>query len=182
MEEPYRFTPQLALRVAIVGVVAVALFGEVRNGARRWINLGFTTVQPSEIMKIAVPLVLAWYFHRHQEGIELRDYAVAAVLLCVVGFFYLGAFSSFSSIIQLRAPAAVRGRVMSLLMVVLGLLYPVGSIVQGRLADHFGLRVVTAGSGAAMLAVLAVLAVVALRTPAPRGAPGQRVTGADGSA
>lgn len=104
--------------------------------------------------------------------------AVAAVLLCVVGFFYLGAFSSFSSIIQLRAPAAVRGRVMSLLMVVLGLLYPVGSIVQGRLADHFGLRVVTAGSGAAMLAVLAVLAITrpglarAVESPVDETAPG----------
>ena len=82
--------PQALMRLAVpiyaagrALPVAGALFGEVRNGARRWINLGFTTVQPSEIMKIAVPLVLAWYFHRHQEGIELRDYAVAAVLLAL---------------------------------------------------------------------------------------------------
>ncbi len=82
--------PQALMRLAVpayaVGLallVAVALFGEVRNGARRWLNLGFTTLQPSEIMKIAVPLVLAWYFHRHQEGIRLRDYAVAAILLAL---------------------------------------------------------------------------------------------------
>ncbi len=82
--------PQALMRLAVpiysaglVLLIGVALFGEVRNGARRWLNLGFTTVQPSEAMKIAVPLVLAWYFHRHQEAIKLRDYAVAAILLAL---------------------------------------------------------------------------------------------------
>jgi rod shape determining protein RodA len=82
--------PQVLLRLAIpvylVGLsllLGVALFGEIRNGARRWLNLGFTTIQPSEIMKIAVPLALAWYFHRREEGIRLRDFAVAGVLLAV---------------------------------------------------------------------------------------------------
>ena len=82
--------PQLLMRMAVPLYVAglalligVALFGDIRNGARRWLNLGFTTIQPSEIMKIAVPLVLAWYFHRHEEGLKIRDYAVAAVLLAL---------------------------------------------------------------------------------------------------
>ena len=57
----------------------VAIFGEVRNGARRWLNLGFGTLQPSEIMKIAVPLMSAWYFHRQQEGLRLKDYLVAGM-------------------------------------------------------------------------------------------------------
>jgi rod shape determining protein RodA len=77
---------RLALPVYVAGVallVGVALFGEIRNGARRWLNLGFTTIQPSEIMKLAVPLALAWYFHRREEGIKLRDYAVAGLLLAV---------------------------------------------------------------------------------------------------
>lgn len=81
--------PQLLMRLAlpayIVGLallVAVALFGEVRNGARRWLNLG-VTIQPSEVMKIAVPLVLAWYFHRREEGLRMRDFAVAALLLAL---------------------------------------------------------------------------------------------------
>ena len=59
------------------------LFGEVRNGARRWLNLGFATIQPSEIMKIAVPLMLAWYFHRQEQGMRLRDFAIAAILLAI---------------------------------------------------------------------------------------------------
>jgi rod shape determining protein RodA len=82
--------PQQLMRLAvpayIVGMallVGVALFGEVRNGARRWLSLGFTTIQPSEIMKIAVPLMLAWYFHKHEESLRIRDYAVAAVLLAL---------------------------------------------------------------------------------------------------
>ncbi len=82
--------PQLLMRLAaplyITGLallVGVALFGDVRNGARRWLSLGFTTIQPSEVMKIAVPLVLAWYFHRREEGLRLRDFAVAAILLAL---------------------------------------------------------------------------------------------------
>lgn len=77
---------RLAVPVYVVGLgllIGVALFGDVRNGARRWLNLGFGSVQPSEIMKIAVPLVLAWYFHRHEEGLRVRDYAVATIILAL---------------------------------------------------------------------------------------------------
>ena len=82
--------------------------------------------------------------------------AVSALALVVVGFFYLGALSSFMSIAQLRAPPELRGRVMSVLMVLLGSVYPLGALVQGALADRFGLRAVTAGAAIMMLIVLAV--------------------------
>ncbi len=82
--------PQVLMRLAVPLYAAalallfgVALFGDIRMGARRWLNLGFTTIQPSEIMKIALPLVLAWYFHRREEGLRVVDYAVAAVLLAI---------------------------------------------------------------------------------------------------
>jgi rod shape determining protein RodA len=82
--------PQVLMRLALplyVGglalLIGVAFFGEVRNGARRWLYLGITTVQPSEVMKIAVPLVLAWYFHRREEGLRLRDFVIAAVILVI---------------------------------------------------------------------------------------------------
>jgi len=77
---------RLALPTYLMGLallVGVALFGDVRNGARRWLSLGFTTIQPSEVMKIGVPLVLAWYFHRHQEGLRVRDFVIAAILLAI---------------------------------------------------------------------------------------------------
>ena len=82
--------PQVLMRLALPAYVlglslllSVAFFGEIRNGARRWLNLGFTTVQPSEVMKIAVPLMLAWYFHRQEQGLRLRDFAIAAILLAI---------------------------------------------------------------------------------------------------
>ena len=76
----------LALPIYVVGVlllVAVALFGDVSKGARRWLNLGFMRIQPSELMKIAMPLMLAWYFQKHESMLRLKDYAVATLILLV---------------------------------------------------------------------------------------------------
>jgi MFS family permease len=87
--------------------------------------------------------------------------AVGVVTIFVVGFLYLGALSSFTTIAQLRSPTELRGRVMSLLMVLLGTLYPLGSVLQGAVADRVGLRVTTAGAGLIMAAAL--LAVRLLR-------------------
>ncbi len=82
--------PQKLLRFAfpifVFGVLlllAVALFGDITKGARRWLNLGFMRIQPSEIMKIAMPLMLAWYFQKHETHLRLREYAVAALILLV---------------------------------------------------------------------------------------------------
>ncbi len=74
----------LALPLYVGGVlllVAVALFGDVSKGARRWLNLGFMRIQPSEIMKIAMPLMLAWYFQKHESMLRLRDWLVAMLIL-----------------------------------------------------------------------------------------------------
>jgi MFS family permease len=84
----------------------------------------------------------------------------AAVGIFVVGALYICALSSFTSGAQMRAPAAIRGRVMSVLNVLLGLLYPIGSVIQGRLADSIGQRVVTAGVAVVMLVALAAIAVL----------------------
>ena len=85
---------------------------------------------------------------------------VSAACLFVVGALYIGALSSFTSNAQLRAPAEIRGRVMSVLNVLLGLLYPIGSLIQGRLSDSIGQRSVTAGAAIGMLVLLGVIAVV----------------------
>jgi rod shape determining protein RodA len=77
-----RFAPPAYL-LGLLLLVAVALFGDVRNGARRWLNLGLTSIQPSEIMKIAMPLMLAWYFHKRETLLKVHDYAVAALLLAI---------------------------------------------------------------------------------------------------
>ena len=82
--------PQTMMRFAIpaylVGLgflVAVALAGDVVNGARRWLHVGVTRFQPSEMMKLALPLMLAWYFHKNETTLRWRDYFVAGFLLLV---------------------------------------------------------------------------------------------------
>jgi len=82
--------PQSLMRFAVpvyftglMLLVAVALFGDVANGARRWLHVGVTRFQPSEMMKIAMPLMLAWYFHRHEATLRARDFIVAGLLLVV---------------------------------------------------------------------------------------------------
>jgi MFS family permease len=84
----------------------------------------------------------------------------AVVFIFFVGALYLGTLSSFTSVAQLRAPTELRGRVMSVLMVLLGSLYPIGSIVQGWLSDEIGQRVTQMAAAVAMLVVLAILRVV----------------------
>ena len=64
-------------------LVGVALFGVVVNGSRRWLNLGVARFQPSELMKIALPLMLAWYFQKFEGRIGWRDFVLAAVLIVV---------------------------------------------------------------------------------------------------
>lgn len=64
-------------------LVAVALFGDISKGARRWLDLGFTRIQPSELMKIAAPLMLAWYFERREGVKRWYDFAIATALLAV---------------------------------------------------------------------------------------------------
>jgi rod shape determining protein RodA len=61
----------------------VALAGDVVNGARRWLHVGVTRFQPSEMMKLALPLMLAWYFHKNETTLRWRDYFVAGFLLLV---------------------------------------------------------------------------------------------------
>ncbi len=67
--------------LALVLLLGVALFGEVRNGSRRWLNLGVGAIQPSELLKIALPLMLAWYFQRREGILQIKDFAVAALLV-----------------------------------------------------------------------------------------------------
>ena len=64
-------------------LICVALFGDISKGARRWLNVGFMRIQPSELMKIAMPLMLAWYFQKYEAHLRLRDFGIAAVLLLI---------------------------------------------------------------------------------------------------
>lgn len=63
-------------------LVAVALFGITKKGATRWINVGIV-IQPSEILKIAMPLMLAWWFQKREGTLRPLDFAAAGLLLAV---------------------------------------------------------------------------------------------------
>jgi len=72
--------PLYALGVALL--VAVALFGITKKGATRWINLG-VVIQPSELLKIAMPLMLAWWFQKREGLLRPLDFVAAGLLLAV---------------------------------------------------------------------------------------------------
>jgi rod shape determining protein RodA len=72
--------PLYSLGVALL--LAVALFGITKKGATRWINVG-VVIQPSEIMKIAMPLMLSWWFQKREGALRPLDFAVAGLILAV---------------------------------------------------------------------------------------------------
>jgi rod shape determining protein RodA len=68
--------------VGVALLIAVAVFGVTKKGARRWLNLGIT-IQPSEILKIAMPLMLSWWFQRREGQLRPLDFLVGGLLLAV---------------------------------------------------------------------------------------------------
>jgi rod shape determining protein RodA len=72
------------LWVYVLGVlllIGVILFGDVGKGAQRWLNLGFFRFQPSEMMKIAVPLMVAWYLSEHSLPPDGRRIIIAVLII-----------------------------------------------------------------------------------------------------
>ncbi|WP_372657368.1 rod shape-determining protein RodA [Hydrogenophaga sp.] len=75
----------LAVPMYVCGVallLAVFLFGIEKKGSQRWLNVG-VVIQPSELMKVAMPLMLAWWFQRREGQLKPLDFAVAGILLVV---------------------------------------------------------------------------------------------------
>ena len=74
---------ELAVPVYIVGVallIATALFGISKKGATRWLDVGLV-IQPSEILKLAMPLMLAWWFQKCEGRLTLSAFVVGALIL-----------------------------------------------------------------------------------------------------
>jgi MFS family permease len=158
--------------IALVPVMAITVFGAAKGGTS-------VLVTAQGIGAVAAALAIGPLGRRHGvRWIMVRSvglvpfalilYAAAptlplsAVAILVVGGLYLASLSSFTTIAQQRAPWEYRGRVLSVNNVILGTLYPLGATVQGLLADHFGLRAVTAGS-----AIIMLVALVAVRSLRP---------------
>lgn len=76
---------ELAVPLYAVGVallVATAVFGITKKGATRWLNVG-VVIQPSEVLKIATPLMLAWWFQKREGALRVPDFLVAITLLAI---------------------------------------------------------------------------------------------------
>ena len=69
--------------LGVLLLVAVAVVGDIAMGAQRWLDLGFIRFQPSEIMKIAVPLACAWFLHDRPLPPDLRSLVVLGIAILV---------------------------------------------------------------------------------------------------
>jgi len=77
---------KLAAPMYLFGVlllVGVEVAGVSVKGATRWLDIGVTRIQPSEMMRLALPLMLAWYFHKREGARKPLDFLVAAMLMAV---------------------------------------------------------------------------------------------------
>lgn len=83
---PLKAVERFSLPLFSIGVVlllGVLLFGETNKGAQRWLNLGVITIQPSELMKLAVPMTIAWFIAEHGIPPSKRRMGMAFLLLIV---------------------------------------------------------------------------------------------------
>ncbi|EGV36444.1 rod shape-determining protein RodA [Neisseria weaveri] len=87
-----QFLANFALPMYVTGVIlliGVHFFGVTVNGSTRWLNIGIGRIQPSEIMKIALPMMVAWYFQKYEMSLKWYHYAVALFLVAIPGVLIL---------------------------------------------------------------------------------------------
>src|ERR1700722_18268705 len=76
------FSP-VAYIMGVVLLIVVDVTGHIGKGAQRWLDIGFMRFQPSEIMKLAVPMVCAWYMHERPLPLSFKDLIVMGVLIAI---------------------------------------------------------------------------------------------------
>lgn len=114
---------------------------------------------------LVLPLVLISY------GVA-RTLWWSAVAFLAVGAVYIAVLSGLNTVVQTRAPAEARGRVLSIYMMGLGIVYPIGAVLQGWIANRIGVRAVTVAGALVLMAAVAGLAVVRPRVFTALGDPG----------
>jgi MFS family permease len=125
---------------AVAGALALTPLAN-RLGRRRVIVADLAVVLPTTIVLYAAAPSL-W---------------TAAVALAAVGAAYIGVLSGLMTVVQLRAPDFLRARILSLYMVSLGVVYPIGAVIQGKLGDEFGLRGVVVVAAALFAGIIVVV-------------------------
>lgn len=69
--------------IGLVLLIAVMLMGKIGKGAQRWLELGLFRFQPSEIMKLAVPMMAAWFFDRQSQPSSFRSICIAGLIIFI---------------------------------------------------------------------------------------------------
>lgn len=78
-----RFWSPWIFGIGVILLVAVLMFGDVGKGAQRWLDLGFVRFQPSEMMKLATPMMIAWFYSDRTLPPRYGSLLVAAILILV---------------------------------------------------------------------------------------------------
>ena len=76
------FAP-VAYAIGVLLLIVVDVTGHVGKGAQRWLDIGFMRFQPSEIMKLAVPMMCAWYMHERSLPPTFKDLLVMGVMIAI---------------------------------------------------------------------------------------------------
>ena len=84
----FSYAPVLFL-ISIFLLILVHFFGVESNGAKRWLAFGVLNLQPSELMKISLPLMIAWLYQHYQNKISLRVHLTAIFLICIPVYLVL---------------------------------------------------------------------------------------------
>lgn len=101
-----RWTPWL-YSITTVLLVAVLIIGRIDKGAQRWLNLGLFRFQPSEIMKLALPMMLAWYFAQRDLPPKFKDLGIAALIILIPALLTLKEPDLGTAIILLTGGACI---------------------------------------------------------------------------
>lgn len=87
--ETLKIVSPYVFALGLVLLVGVALFGVGAKGAQRWLSLGFIRFQPSEIMKVAMPLAIAWWLSKKVLPPTSKSLLIAAMMVAVPSFLIL---------------------------------------------------------------------------------------------
>jgi rod shape determining protein RodA len=112
-------------------LLAVMLMGKIGKGAQRWLELGLFRFQPSEIMKLAVPMMAAWYFDRQAHPGSIRSISIASIIIFIPALLIAKQPDLGTAIMVAAAGlcvvflAGIRFKFILLLVLLMGLAVPV---------------------------------------------------------
>ena len=101
-----RLSPWLYF-IGITALAIVLIIGHIGKGAQRWLTLGIIRIQPAELMKLAIPLFLAWYYHRKALPITLQSALTALPIILIPAFLTAKQPDLGTSILLVIAGASV---------------------------------------------------------------------------